>query len=214
MPANHTSTQACASWSVTTQVPSSGVPLVKPTATRAGIPSIRSIAAIAPAKCWQYPAFVWVTNATSGGALPSRRRLVVREAARSAGATTRARARRRTAWRRARRRVAPLVHRAMTSEAPRTTGRRRATARRARARESRMQGTVRPSTSRKRGRGTDTSPVLGPGCAAPDPARSSKRGSSRPRRPELPARRTPPERRNTVPRLAPSRATGVPAAAR
>ena len=66
-PANQTSTQACASWSVTTHVPPSLIPLVKPTATRAGIPSIRSMAAMAPAKCWQYPAFVRVTKATRGG---------------------------------------------------------------------------------------------------------------------------------------------------
>ena len=46
---NQTSTHACASWSVTVQTPSSNLPLVKPAATRAGIPSQRSISAIAPA---------------------------------------------------------------------------------------------------------------------------------------------------------------------
>jgi hypothetical protein len=54
-PSNQTSTQACASWSVTVQrrFDASYEPLVKPTATRAGIPSDRSMSVIAPAKYWQ-----------------------------------------------------------------------------------------------------------------------------------------------------------------
>ena len=52
-PANQASTQACASWSVTVHVPSFHVPLVNPTATRAGMPRYLSISAIVPANCWQ-----------------------------------------------------------------------------------------------------------------------------------------------------------------
>ena len=52
-PSNQASTHAWALWSVTVQTPSSQEPLVKPTATRAGMPSRRSISAIVPAKCWQ-----------------------------------------------------------------------------------------------------------------------------------------------------------------
>ena len=39
----------------------------KPTATRAGIPTYRSMSAIAPAKYWQYPLRVVVAKPTSGG---------------------------------------------------------------------------------------------------------------------------------------------------
>jgi len=50
-PGNQTSTHVCASWSVTVQVPFAYVPVVKPAATRAGMPSSLAIRAIAPAKC-------------------------------------------------------------------------------------------------------------------------------------------------------------------
>ena len=41
-------------------------PGLKPVATRAGTPPMRSNIAIAPAKCWQYPSLVSLMNASSG----------------------------------------------------------------------------------------------------------------------------------------------------
>jgi hypothetical protein len=56
---SHTSGQACASLSVTCHTPlPSRLPYVKPTATRAGSPTERAIAAYEPANCSQYPACV------------------------------------------------------------------------------------------------------------------------------------------------------------
>ena len=56
---NHTSTQECASRSRTTYSFSvrSSAPVVKPAATRAGTPPMRSSSAIAPLYCWQKPTF-------------------------------------------------------------------------------------------------------------------------------------------------------------
>jgi hypothetical protein len=57
-PSSQISGHACASWLVTWKTPAvSRVPGVKPTATRAGIPSDRAIAAYALANCTQKPCF-------------------------------------------------------------------------------------------------------------------------------------------------------------
>jgi hypothetical protein len=58
-PWKYSSGQACASCEVTTHsLPATGVPEVKPIATRAGMPSSRASAAMAKENCWQYPRFV------------------------------------------------------------------------------------------------------------------------------------------------------------
>ena len=55
-PWKYSSGQACASCVVTTHsLPATGVPEVKPMATRAGMPSSRASAAMAKENCWQYP---------------------------------------------------------------------------------------------------------------------------------------------------------------
>ena len=81
MPANHTSTHACASWSVTTHVPSSGVPLVKPTATRAGNPEHPQHPGHRPGEVLAVAGLRLRHERDERSALPSRWRLVVGEAA-------------------------------------------------------------------------------------------------------------------------------------
>src|SRR3954470_19168697 len=69
-PGKNTSTQAWAFRSTTVYGPPTfvgGFPVVKPTATRAGIPCSRSTSAIAPENIWQYPRWARVIKSTSGG---------------------------------------------------------------------------------------------------------------------------------------------------
>ena len=55
MPVNQTSTHECASRSRTRNSPESllNEPGAKPAATRAGMPAMRSMSAMAPENCWQ-----------------------------------------------------------------------------------------------------------------------------------------------------------------
>ena len=69
-PGKYTSTQAWASSSRTAKVSwPIGSPVAKPTITRVGTPAERRISAAAPAKCWQYPLWVWKRNSSSGSRL-------------------------------------------------------------------------------------------------------------------------------------------------
>ena len=71
-PGKYASTHAWASLRVTTQMPlRSSSPAVKPTTTLAGMPLKRRIAAIAPAKCWQYPMRVAKRNSAYGELKPA-----------------------------------------------------------------------------------------------------------------------------------------------
>lgn len=73
MPWKYSSGQACASLRPTEVVPSGClVPGVKPTATRAGMPSVRAIAAIEKEKWTQKPSFCRRNRAMASEPLPAR----------------------------------------------------------------------------------------------------------------------------------------------
>ncbi len=71
-PSKYSSGQACASFRPTDTVPSaSGVPGAKPTATRAGMPSVRAIAAIAKEKWTQKPCLSFRNLAIASRPVPT-----------------------------------------------------------------------------------------------------------------------------------------------
>ena len=70
VPGKYASTQACASEVRIERKSSTAVPPVNPTATRAGMPTARSITAIAEENCSQYPARPTVRNSTRASSPP------------------------------------------------------------------------------------------------------------------------------------------------
>ena len=71
-PSKYSSGQACASFSPTDTEPSAcGEPGVKPTATRAGMPSVRAIAAMAKEKWTQKPCLSFRKRAIASEPLPT-----------------------------------------------------------------------------------------------------------------------------------------------